>query len=186
MKNPKITPEEIGIIKSAQQGDILAFNRLFKKYKSFVDKILFTYIKDMDEAKDITNIVFLKVYEKLSSFTAYESFGGWLRIIANRTAIDYLRKMKNKGVVADISDVRPTADQEIHQGEDDVVNRMTYEVLLKEFEKFPEQTQHICELFYVENVTVEDISKKLSIPIGTIKSILFRTRKRIKQNLKLN
>ena len=87
MKTPSITPEEVGMIKRAQAGDESAFTRIFNKYKTFVDRILFQYLKDMDEAKDVTNIVFLKVYEKLSTFTAYDSFGGWLRIIANNTAI---------------------------------------------------------------------------------------------------
>ena len=61
MKNPRITQEEVGIIKDAQAGNILAFNKLFYKYKTFVEKLLLRYIKDIDEAKDITNIVFLKL-----------------------------------------------------------------------------------------------------------------------------
>lgn len=181
MKNPKITPEEIEIIKSAQNGSELAFNKLFKKYKGFVDNVLFQYIKDMDEAKDITNIVFLKVYDKLSTFTAYSSFGGWLRIIANRTAIDYLREMKNKSTVLGDSDVRLTSDESCFSGEDDLVNRLTYEQVLKQFNQLPKHMQRINELFYVENMTTEQISKALNIPTGTIKSILSRTRKRIKQ-----
>ena len=69
MKNPRITEEEIRLIKDAKAGSELAFNRIFNKYKGFVDNVLFTYIKDMDEAKDLTNIVFLKVHDKLSKFT---------------------------------------------------------------------------------------------------------------------
>ena len=181
MKNPKITQEEIGIIKAAQAGNISAFNTLFKRYKGFVDNILFHYLKDMDEAKDITNIVFLKVYDKLSTFTAYESFGGWLRIIANRTAIDYLRETKNKRYTLGDSDERLSSDSPGSNGEDDLVNRLTYEQVLKEFDKLPKHMRQICNLFYVENMTTEQISKALNIPTGTIKSILSRVRKRIKQ-----
>ena len=47
-KNPRITSEEVGIIKRAQAGDESAFNILFHKYKGFVENILFQYIKDMD------------------------------------------------------------------------------------------------------------------------------------------
>ena len=182
MKNPRITEKEIGIIKAAQAGSIPAFNTLFKKYKSFVDNVLFQYIKDMDEAKDVTNIVFLKVYEKLSTFTAYNSFGGWLRIIANRTAIDYLREMKNKRYTLGDSDDRLSLDVSGSDGENELVNRLTYEQVLKEFDKLPKHMKQICTLFYVENMTTEQISKALNIPTGTIKSILSRTRRRIKQN----
>lgn len=184
MTNPRITQEEIGIIKKAQDGDIKAFNKLFRRYKSFVDNVLFQYLKDMDEAKDLTNIVFLKVYNKLSTFTAYSSFGGWLRIIANRTAIDYLREMKNKLNVLGDEDVRLTSSDSIGCDEIDLVNRLTYNQILEYFSELPENAQKICELFYVNCLTVEQISKELDIPTGTIKSILSRTRAKIKQHFK--
>lgn len=185
MKSPRITPEEVGIIKRAQAGDESAFNALFYKYKGFVDNLLFKYIKDMDEAKEITNVVFLKVHDKLSSFTAYESFGGWLRIITNRTAIDYLREMKNKSDVLGDADNRLPSDKSSSSLEDDIVNRLTYEHLLTQFDKLPETTRKVFELFYVNNMTVEQISKALRIPTGTIKSTLSRTRRKLKQQLKL-
>lgn len=139
----------------------------------------------MDEAKEITNVVFLKVHDKLSSFTAYESFGGWLRIITNRTAIDYLREMKNKSDVLGEADSRLPSEQPSGSLEDDIVNRLTCEHLLTLFDKFPKTTRKIFELFYVNNMTVEQIGKALSIPTGTIKSTLSRTRRKLKKQLKI-
>ena len=185
MKNPRITPEEVAIIKKAQAGDELAFNALFHKYKNFVDNILFQYIKDMDEARDITNVVFLKVHDKLSTFKAYDSFGGWLRIIANRTAIDYLREMKNKSDVLGDADVRLTSSESSWFTEDEVVNHATYNQLIDEFRKLPETTRKVCELFYVSNMTVSKISEALQIPTGTIKSMLSRTRSKLKKQLSI-
>lgn len=186
MKNPRITQEEVGIIKKAQAGDMLAFNKLFKKYKGFVDNVIFQYIKDMDESKDITNIVFLKVYDKLSTFTDYSSFGGWLRIIAKNTAIDYLRRMKDKSMVLGDNSERLSLESISGSVEGDVVNHMAYDQLLAEFEKLPETTRKVCKLFYENNMTVQKISKKLCIPTGTIKSMLFRTRRRLKQQFKIS
>ena len=139
----------------------------------------------MDEAKEITNVVFLKVHKKLSTFTAYDSFGGWLRRIANRTAIDYLRSMKNKSDVLGEADGRLPSDELSSSLEDDIVNRMTYEYLLAEFNKFPEAVRMVCKLFYGNNLTVEQISSALDMPIGTVKSHLSRTRRKVKQNYKL-
>ena len=79
MKTPKITLEEIGIIKNAKAGKESAFNLIYYKYKDFVINLLYQYINDYDEAKDLSNIVFLKIYQKLSKFTDYSSFGVWLR-----------------------------------------------------------------------------------------------------------
>lgn len=186
MKNPRITPEEVEIIKSAQAGNISAFNKLFHRYKGFVDTILYYYLKDVDEAKDITNIVFLKVYEKLSQFTDYDSFGGWLRILTNRTAIDYLRSVKNHAKPVGEESERLSLASSISSDEDDLVNRLAYERILEEFEKFPAHMKQILELFYVNNMTVVQISEALRIPTGTIKSILSRTRKQIKKSFNQN
>lgn len=186
MKTPRITPEEVGIIKRAQAGDKLAFNALFYRYKGFVENLLFQYLRDKDEAKEITNVVFLKVHDKLSKFTAYDSFGGWLRILTNRTAIDYLRSTKNKRVLSDVKEERLTSDIQ-GSTENDLVNRLTYKELLHEFKKFPLQTQQIFERFYVNNMTVEEISESFNpkVPTGTIKSTLSRTRRKLKQRLKI-
>ena len=184
--NPKITPEEVGIIKRAQAGDELAFNALFYRYKGFVENLLFQYLKDMDEAKDVANIVFLKVHDKLSKFTKYDSFGGWLRILTNRTAIDYLRSQENKRNASDVKEERLSSDT---QGctENDLVNQITCKQLRAEFNKFPEVTRKIFERFYIDNLTVEEISKSFNprIPTGTIKSTLSRTRRKLRKRLKL-
>lgn len=184
-KNPRITSEEVGIIKRAQAGDESAFNALFYKYKGFVENLLFQYIKDMDEAKDVANIVFLKVHDKLSLFTAYESFGGWLRILTNRTAIDYLRETKNKTAVLGDSDSQIPYGESVSSSEDDIINQMTYDQVTKVFDKFPELTRKIFRMFYVNDMTVEQISKQLNVPTGTIKSTLSRTRRKIKKQLKI-
>lgn len=183
MKNPKITQEEIDLIKDAKAGNMLAFNKLFKLYKDFVDKVLYSYIKDFDEAQDITNVVFLKVYNKLSLFTDYSSFGGWLRTIANRTAIDYLRKIKDKNNLLGYDDNNISSDR-IDPYENDVVTQLTYERLLKEFDQLRPIHKQICLLFYQDNLTVEQISKSLNLSQGTIKSILSRTRNKLKKKLK--
>lgn len=185
MESPRITPEEVGIIKRAQAGDMSAFNTLFYKYKGFVENLLFQYLKDLDEAKDVTNIVFLKVYDKLSLFKAYDSFGGWLRILTNRVAIDYLRSIENKANVLGDRDERLSSQELSSSGEIDLVNRLTYEQLMAEFDKFPETVRKVFRLFYENNMTVEEISNALNVPTGTIKSMLSRTRRKIKKQLKI-
>lgn len=184
MKTPKITPEEIKVIKAAQEGNIVAFNRIYKKYKSFVSKILYSYIKDKDEANDIANIVFLKVYDKLEKFTAYDSFGGWLRIITNNTAIDYLRRTKHVPIVSDTLDSRLVSNVPADSNETDLVNRLTYEQLLEEFNALSEHAQKVCKLFYLDNMTSKDIGKTLKMSENTVKSHLRRSRQRLQNKLK--
>ena len=182
---PKITPEEIKTIKDAQAGSIKAFNRIFYRYKGFVENLLYQYLKDMDEAKDLANIVFLKVYEKLSQFTAYDSFGGWLRILTKNTAIDYLRTISNKiNVSIDNSEKKLQLSDVDGDDEISITDKMTYDYLIDLINTLPPSYRETCKLFYVDNLTVSQISEALNIPKGTVKSNLFRMRKQF-QKLKL-
>lgn len=185
MKSPNITEEEVGMIKRAQAGDERAFNRIFKRYKPLVENILFRYLKDTDEARDLANEVFLKVYEKLSMFKAYDSFGGWLRTITNNTAIDYLRATNKSNVVLELkADITPVYEN-ASSSSSEVFDRMTYKQILKLFDGLPSQKKEICLMYYQDRMTVKEISKALNVPTGTIKSVLSRTRIKIRNQLNI-
>lgn len=183
MNTPKITLEEIGIIKDAKAGKESAFNLLYKKYKKFVVYVLNTYINDDDEANDLSNLVFLKVHQKLSKFTDYSSFGGWLRTITKNTAIDYLRTLKNKAISIDdqstgiqLSNISEIANED---------NNLTYANLIDMIEQLPETNKKIVKLYYEDGLTILQISKAINVPVGTIKSCLHRIRNNLKKQLKL-
>lgn len=180
-KSPRITPAEIKTIKDAQAGSMKAFNRIFYHYKGFVDNILYAYTKDMDEAKDLTNLVFLKVYDKLSKFNRYESFGGWLRILAKNTAIDYLRTLKDKENVS-VDDTQTQLQLvDYRDDEESISNKATYNRLVDLIDSLPPSYREACKLYYVDNLKTKEIAKVLKIPENTVKSYLFRMRKRIKK-----
>lgn len=183
MKPLRTTPEEVGMIKRAQAGDESAFTYLFKKYKKFVENILYQYLKDKEEARDVTNLVFLKVYEKLSKFKAYDSFGGWLRILTNNTAIDYLRTIEKQGFVLGDRDVKIPSEEKYSSGEE-IINAITYKQILEMFDKLSPLARKICYMFYKDGMHVIEISMELGVPTGTIKSVLSRTRKKLKKQLK--
>lgn len=179
----KITPEEIEIIKKAQTGNEHAFTQLFNRYKVFVDKLLTSYIGDKDEAKDITNIVFLKVHAKLSKFKDYSSFGGWLRILTKNVAIDYLRTVKDSASITEETFVGSSDDYV--DPEDDLVNSDYHQRLLDMIEEVAPLYRDTAFMFYRDGMTVAEISKALRVSKGTIKSRLHRVRNKIKSILNL-
>lgn len=185
MKTKKITQEEIGLIKSVQAGSERAFAQLFKRYKPFVENLLTTYLNDRDEARDLTNIVFLKVHEKISKFTNYSTFGGWLRILTKNVAIDYLRTIKP---VYSLQESITSKSIDVAGGdtEREYVDRMTYDKVIAMFSKLPPSYRDVCYMFYVDNMTVQQISEALNMPTGTIKSDLHRMRKILQTRLKID
>lgn len=184
-KNPKITAEEIALIKSAQAGEESAFNKLYHKYSGFTTNLLYKYIKDFDEARDINNLVWDKVYRNLSKFKHYSSFGGWLRILTNHVAVDYLRKLDDFVYVSDtMAQCMPSIENSNDYGELTVDN-ITYNQLIEMFNQFPEDIRRVFKLYYVDGLTVKEIKEVTKIPEGTIKSHLSRKRKLLKQKFKL-
>lgn len=179
----QMTDNEVDLIKRAQSGSKTAFNKIFYKYKPFVDNLLTSYIKDRDEACDVTNIVFCKVYDKLPMFKEYNSFGGWLRILTKNTAIDYLRTIKRNQVHIDDEDC--AIQLESSYSESDLANQMTFDLVRDIIDNLPDDKRQILTMFYVHHHTISSISKRLGISQGTIKSMLHRFRKQVFKQLNL-
>ena len=175
----------IETIKQAQQGSVKAFNKIFYEYKNLVELILQDYLKDVDESKDLANIVFLKIYDKIKLFTDYSNFTGWIRTITKNTAIDYLRTIKEKMVSIDDTERNVQLCEAEIDKEKSYTDQYTYDYVIGMFDSLPEQYSRICKMFYINNLTINQISKRLNVPKGTIKSYLHRSRSIIKNQLKL-
>lgn len=179
----RITPEEIDVIKRAKAGSDSAFSWIYNTYKPFVDSLLYKYIKDKDESRDITNVVFLKVHDKLSKFTDYSSFGGWLRILTKNVAIDYLRTVKDSKSLDEDTSVSAIKSY-IGDTEATYIDKMTYDNIVALFDKLPPSYREVCKMFYVDNMSIDHIHQALDMPKGTIKSDLHRGRKILRNLLK--
>lgn len=180
-----LSKKEIETIKQAQNGSIKAFNTLFYKYKDYIEKILVIYLQDDDEAHDLTNVVFVKVYNNLDKFRQYNNFKGWLTTLTKRTAIDYIRSVNKKMVSIDDTE---TNIQLTNDELDEISNHDMYDIYnnaLDIIDELPELYSKVCKMFYVYNLTITQIHNKTGVPIGTIKSCLHRSRNTIKNKLKL-
>ena len=177
--------KEIEIIKQAQNGSVKAFNKLFYMYKDYIEKILVSYIKDKDEASDLANIVFIRIYQNIDKFNRYDNFKGWITILAKRIAIDYIRSINSKVVSIDDTEknIQLTSKELDNISNSDVMD--VYNDAISIINTLPELHSKVCRMFYIYNLTITQISKKLNVPIGTIKSYSHRARKLIKNKLKL-
>ena len=185
IETPKITDEEIAVIKRAKAGDESAFTWIFNRYKPFVDELLCSYMGDKDEARDLTNVVFLKVHKNLDKFSSFDSFGGWLRVITNHTAIDYLRTKSNHRYVFGIEDSEVPEPPEYERTENETVNHLTVKRIFEVLDRYHPNVRRVFDLYYRKGMTVEMVASKLHIPTGTVKSILSRTRKKLKKKVNL-
>ena len=96
MDYEKINREERKLIKDCLEGNLLAQQRLFKKYYGFVMAICLRYANDRDDAKEILQESFIKVFRSLNSFKFEGGLKSWMKRIAVNTAIDRFRKTKQE------------------------------------------------------------------------------------------
>lgn len=162
----KYTEEElISLIKS---GDQDAFSYLYDNYSKALFGVIFSVIGNSEEAEDILQNVFIKIWNNFSSYNKDKGrLYTWMLNITRNTAIDYTRSKHSK-----INSRKQTSDNienEINQQHFNTVNYDDAELknLLSELKA---EHQTIIELAYYEGYTQEEISKKLNLPLGTVKT----------------
>ena len=187
-----ILQSEDVLIKKAQSGDDGAFESLVRTYESFVYNVAYQSLKSADDAFDVSQEVFIKVYRSLGSFRGDCKFSTWIYRIAVNVIKDFLRSKSNK--LKTVSVYETDAEGEEHHIEiaDDSVSSdpiASYEkkeraALVREaIASLTEDQRNVIVLRDMEGYTYEEISEMLYLDIGTVKSRINRGRNAIKKFL---
>ena len=166
--------EDVEIIKRCQQGDGDAFCELVNRYHQKVFWIAFQMVGNREEARDISQEAFLRVYRALSQFNLMSNFYTWLYRIVVNLSIDFLRKQKpgTKLVSVDeIGDISGGNPQENFL-ERQEISKAVWEVL----QELPLPYRTILILRDIEDFSCKEISKILHCNSNTVRWRLFRAR----------
>lgn len=162
------------LVKKILQGDIESFEILIKKYELMVLRFIYGMTKQKETSEDITQEVFITVYNKLEMYNNAYSFSNWILQIAKNKCIDYMRKY-NKVQECDIDmaynisskDMGPqgyTEYQEVKRKIDDYIKTLD------------EIDTQILSLRYSKDLTFKDISEILSLTETTVKRRYYKIR----------
>ena len=186
--------EDTYLIERTLEGDTRAFEALVNKYKNLVFSISFRMLGNHPDAEDASQESFLKIFNSLKKYNNNHKFSSWLYQITMNVCKDILRKKKRS--VSNISlDKRPK-DSEGREMEDvlSIDNGNIPEKLAEENEfrnslekaiyELPEGYKEPLILRYTENLTYEDISTILKLPIATVKVRIHRARKMIRERVR--
>lgn len=173
------------IIKEILNGDIEKFSYFIKECENEIYNLCYSIVRNKDDALDLTQEAFFLAYKNLKNFKGNSSFSTWIYRIAYNLSINFL---KRKGQIISISE---KDDNEIEFQIEDVKSSVWEEIEKEErikivndcLNKLKEFDRLIIELREVNNLTYEEMSQILSLPIGTIKSRLFRARERLKKEI---
>ena len=170
--------EEISseIIIKASEGDVSAFEEIYKRFFKFVTNVAFRTVNNLENAEEITQEVFMSIYKNLKSFKFNSSLKTWIYRITVNTSINYSKKMSRhtKGAVeyTDLLDIKDTRN-DIREAIDEGNNEKLINSLLLKLN--PEQRACII-LRSVEQLSYEEISQTLKVPINTVRSRIKRAR----------
>jgi len=183
MKN-NITDEQL--IKQFQEGNRQSYNELVFRYKDKILNFLYRFVYDMDLAEDLAQETFLKVYLKKDSYREISKFSTWMYTIASNLAKTELRKIKRRKTyaISEISD----ADREVNyfvqdENPDDKLDNNESKIVHESIFELEEDFRTIIILREIQELSYENISKILKLPLGTVKSRINRGKLKLRDIL---
>ncbi len=166
------------IIKGCVNKDRRHQKALFDLYYKYGLAVAIAYCSHMDEAREVLNDAFLKVYDKIKDYDPSKPFEAWFRIIVIRTAINHYRKQKSELKWTDYEE-----NKNIENLTDDVeegISDMSPEEVLKLAQQLPPAYRMAINLYAVEGYSHQEIAENLGISVGASKSNLSKARARLK------
>jgi RNA polymerase sigma-70 factor (ECF subfamily) len=171
------------LIEEIRGGSRIAFDQLMQRYQQLVFRTAYSYCRQPEDALDISQDVFIKVYRKLGSYAGRGAFRSWLLRIAHNESVNWVRKHRRQ---RDIEELTPanTPGYAATQ-ERDLLKRERGELLLGELGELNPRQRAAMTLRYFEEMSIREIAEVLECSQGVVKSILFRGLERLRHRLVL-
>jgi RNA polymerase sigma-70 factor (ECF subfamily) len=178
------------LVERVQKGDKQAFDVLVLKYQNKIIQLVYRYVHDSDEARDVAQEAFIKAYKAIGRFRGESAFYTWIYRIAINTAKNYLVASGRRPPRSDID----AQDAEQYEGATGLKEYATPErVLLRDelqetiaraIDELPDDLRTAITLRELEGLSYEEIAQTMECPIGTVRSRIFRARDAIDSKLR--
>lgn len=181
--------EDLGLIERAKKGDESAFRVLLRKYERSVFTICLRMVRNREEAEDLAQESFVKVFSMLERYNPTFAFSSWLFKITSNLCIDSLRKRRIKGVPMD-EPVQSDAGEYVRQYESDEDDPETAAIkkeragyLMQAIDNLPPHYKLMVLLRHQEGLSYEEIAATVGVPLGTVKARIHRARQMLRKLL---
>jgi RNA polymerase sigma-70 factor (ECF subfamily) len=173
------------IIVKIQEGKGHLFKELIDRYRSQVAGIAYKMVGDYDDAKDITQMVFVKTFYNIKRFDTTKRFSTWLYRIAVNASIDYIRKFK-KHKFEELDDVTEPKDATLATAtpEQNYELKQLREHILEASQKLNDKQRTAFVLKDLEGLDIDEIAQIMGMPQATVRWYLHRARKHLRSDLR--
>jgi RNA polymerase sigma-70 factor, ECF subfamily len=174
--------QEFELIQSILKGNQQDFKLLIKKYEANVFRTAIGFLHNKQDAEDITQEVFIKVYQSLSSFNGKAAFSTWLYRITVNTSLNYLRKKKRRGFWIGLSNLLqiPSKDK---QPEAIITERSEKGIIQQAIENLPEKQRLAFVLSRYEELTQRQVAEIMHTSEGAVEQLILRAKNNLKNIL---
>jgi RNA polymerase sigma-70 factor, ECF subfamily len=176
------------LIDGCLKGDRRSQQAVYKMFYGKMKSVCMRYTRDSDQAMDVLQEGFVKVFNNLDRYTGVGSFEGWIRRIMVNLSIDRFRKLKHDFVLLGEND--NLENWEIHSNEQeeetdgaDAIYDITPEQIIDAMQQLSPAYRTVFNLYVFENYSHQDIAEALEISVGTSKSNYAKARKNIRKLL---
>jgi len=178
----QMTEEEL--IHGCLRHDKICQKQLYDRFYGKMMGVCMRYAKNRDEAKDILNEGYMKIFTNLRNYNHTGSFEGWLRRIIVNTAIDHLRKNRHEYLIVNTVYADQAGLKKAEEIEDeDIFRNIHQEDIIKAIQELSPAYRTVFNLYVMEEFTHKEIAEKLDISEGTSKSNLSKAKFNLKKNL---
>jgi len=161
------------------QGDANSFAVLVDRYKDLVYTLAIRMLKNEEEAEEVSQDTFLKVFKSLAKFKGESKFSSWIYRITYNTCLDKIRKQKRDPIVVTIDEFTEHQVNTIDNALDKLVEKEHKQLIQDCLQLLPSDVGFLLTLYYFEEQSIEEISKVIGISSANVKVKLFRSRKKL-------
>jgi RNA polymerase sigma-70 factor (ECF subfamily) len=152
---------------------------LYQRYAAKMFSVCLRYTKNRQEAEDLLQDGFVKVFTHIDQYSGAGSFEGWIRRIMVNTSLEFLRSRK---IDYSSKEIEHVSDDNVIDPE--ALNRIAFQDLLKHIRELPAGCQVVFNLYVIEGYNHREIAEMLNVTAGTSKSQLARARNLLQEKLK--
>ncbi|MBQ2728334.1 MAG: RNA polymerase sigma factor [Alistipes sp.] len=171
-----IVAEDRALVQLALEGDDTAFEYLFNRYRDVILRLLVQRAGSSEDADDLLQETFIKVYLRLDRYNPDYTFGQWVYTIARNTFIDYVRRRQEELPI----DERFSAPASTAPTPEENVIRLQERSQIEHcLEALSPRYGRLIRMRFLEEYSYEEIAEKLALPLGTVKTQIHRARERM-------
>jgi RNA polymerase sigma-70 factor (ECF subfamily) len=157
------------------------YDRAYEQYNKYIYAICYRFTQDVDDAMDLTQDVFIKIYKNLNIFKNVDSMKAWIRTVTVNTCLTYKRSDKSHKLVYDTEDI--TIAETIksdYSTENQVILEYTRDRALEIIHTMHENIKMAMILRHYDDLSYLEIARAMNVPEGTVKTYIFKGRKILK------